>query len=578
MPGKVLISILVMMLGFPVLTQESPEILSLNQIKAGMKAKARTVFEGYQIEEFDLEIIGVLKNAIGSGQHIMLAKLIGDKVAFSGVVAGMSGSPVYVDDKLIGAIAYQFGIFQKEPIAGITPIENMLEVQKYSASFIASKNIERDVDSRRLLQEMKPIATPLMCGGFHQSVFHHYASHFEELGFLPLQGGGSNPGEGNPGPFEPGAAVAVVLVSGDMDIAGTGTLTYRNGDRVLAFGHPFFMSGPVDMPMARAEIVHTLASSLSSFKMSNTTDIIGAILQDRLTAVEGKIGAKPGMIPVKVIAKSHGEPLKDFQYDIIKHKTISPILLSITISNSLANTLFYSEPISVFAELHISMEDGISLHQKKLYTLERSFPRLPFFLAHDVGQLFSKIFENRFEEPNIQKIELSLDIREGIQIASLEKIWYEKDRAKKGDTIHVKAYLRSFRGEIVEESFELAIPDDLKHRKLKVMLGDPVTLDRLRGKIFKKKLKQAKNLDDYIRLLNEQPVNHQITLILFEPSSGAIVDGALLPNLPPSIASVLSSDRGQKNISKIHEHVLYEIIRPVNFSISGVKSFTIDIE
>jgi hypothetical protein len=338
------------------------------------------------------------------------------------------------------------------------------------------------------------------------------------------------------------------------------------------------MSGPVEIPMARAEILYTLASSYASFKMSNTSEIIGGIFQDRLTAVEGEIGKRARMIPVIVHAQKDDTLLRSFHYEMVNHKSISQMLLSLTISNSIANTLFYSEEISIMAELQISLEDDLPFHFKRLYTLEKNLSSLPFLLAADIGQRFSAIFKNRFEEPRIQKIELTLDIQEGIQSATLERVWYEKDRAAEGDSIIIKAYFRSFRGEMLEEDFIVQIPSEVKQKALKVILGSPIAVDRLRGKIFQKKLSQAKNLGEYIRTLNEQPVNHQIILLLSESSPGAMVEGSLLPNLPLTIASVLSSERGEKAVSRISEHILYETARPLNFNISGVKTFTIDIE
>ncbi len=578
MSKYVLMSILFIALSPSFQALENPEVLPLHAIQPGMKATAKTVFEGYHIEEFDLEIIGILRNFIGTEQHVIVAKLLGDKVDFSGVVSGMSGSPVYIDNKLIGAIAYRFGVFQKEPIAGITPIEGMLEIQKYSGSSNSIMRFEMDIDPGKLKQDLKPIATPLIFGGMHQSVFNHYADYFEAMGFLPLQGGGSGGEKEDFGTFEPGAAVAAILVSGDMDISGTGTLTYRKDNRVLAFGHPFLMSGPTEIPMARAKILYTLASSLASFKMSNTSEIIGAILQDRLTAVEGEIGKTARMIPVVVHAKKNDKLLRSFHYDMINHRRLSQILLSLTISNSIANTLFYSEDISIFAELQISIRDNQPFYFKKLYTVEKNLSSLPFLLAADVGQKFSAIFKNRFEEPHIQKIEVTLDIQEGIQSATLERVWYEKDRAAKGESIIIKAYFRSFRGKRHEETFSVQIPSEVKQKKLKVILGSPIAVDRLRGKIFQNKLHQAKNLSEYTRILNEQPVNHQIILLLSEPSQGAMVEGSLLPNLPPTIASVLSSERGGKSVLGISEHILYETVRSLKFNISGVKTFTIDIE
>jgi len=296
------------------------QVMPEDQVKAGMHGVAYIVFEGVTPEPMDVEILGVLRNMAGPKSDVILARLHGKKVEYFGVVAGMSGSPVYIDGKLVGAIAYRIGEFSKEPIAGITPASSMLEIDamdktpapeeargpagerqsaaRTSGPGLGSAPNEPDAGYANLL---KPIETPLVFTGFSENTLRLFSKDFASVGVVPVMGAGSVSNDKQPEPLVPGSAVSAILVRGDMNIAGTCTVTYLDDTHLLACGHPLLQSGSVDMPMTKATVLATLPSAENSFKIVNTTEPVGAFVQDRRAGIMGRFDREPHMIPA-----SHG--------------------------------------------------------------------------------------------------------------------------------------------------------------------------------------------------------------------------------------------------------------------------------
>ena len=290
-------------------------VFPLDQVHRGLRGVAYTVFEGTQPEAMEVEILGVLHNAFGNGQDMILARLVGAKPEYTGVVAGMSGSPVYVDGKLLGALSYRIGQFSKEPIAGITPIEQMFQVRDQpvtpaAATALASAAQSRDSCSRTICTgetpvadsgTMQPIETPLVFSGFSPEAIKLWQDHLPAAGLTAMAGiGGGSSSQPQPDPIVPGSAISAVLVRGDLDISATCTVTYIDAKQLLACGHPITQFGPVSMPMTKAEVLATLASPLNAFKIINTTETVGSFTQDRQSAISGLLGATARMIPVSV--------------------------------------------------------------------------------------------------------------------------------------------------------------------------------------------------------------------------------------------------------------------------------------
>src|SRR5579864_2150186 len=274
----------------------SQPTIPVSQIHAGMRGVAYTVFEGIKPESMDVEVLGVMRNMNGPKGDVILVRLHGTKVEYTGVVAGMSGSPVYLNGKLAGAIAFRIGEFSKEPIAGVTPIASMLEINaldrspseeaaatKTSLSATPSKmagpgepaapsRMSQAGATQNFANYLKPIDTPLVFNGFSENAVRQFAPQFASAGIVPVMGAGSVSDAKQPEPLEPGSAVSAVLVRGDMDIEATCTVTYVDPQRLLACGHPLLQFGSVDLPMNKAEVLATLPSPLNAFKIVNTTE------------------------------------------------------------------------------------------------------------------------------------------------------------------------------------------------------------------------------------------------------------------------------------------------------------------
>ncbi|MFQ5694520.1 MAG: hypothetical protein ACE5HB_00870, partial [Terriglobia bacterium] len=413
-------SLLVLATALPALAAD--DIIPLEQSEPGMRGVARTIFAGQEIEEFPLEVLGVLRNIAGPGQHLILVRLLGEKARYTGVVAGMSGSPVYFDGKLAGALAFRFGIFTKEPIGGVTPIANMLqavaeEPPQAAAGADTSEPLRYPVPQDLLARAgvpaahpyLVPIETPLTFVGFHPQVIHQFSEELAAQGLLAVQGGGSAAPE-RTSSLEPGGAVAAALVTGDMSIAGTCTITRREGDRLYACGHPMLGFGDVQLPMTRAEIVTTVPSEFSSFKIANIGEVVGSFQQDRSTAIVGRLGPGPAMIPVDLTLVHHGRRRsRNFHFQIFQHPRITPTLLAFTLLNGLFNTTEAGAELTYRVHGRLALRGHTDVVLSDMFSPTDSFVPDAFFVASSVSTAFQQIFANPFETPEIEGLSLQVE-------------------------------------------------------------------------------------------------------------------------------------------------------------------------
>src|SRR6185437_15962989 len=338
-------------------TSKPVETIPVSQIHEGMRGVAYTVFQGTKPEPMEVEVLGVLKNANGPKGDIILVRLGGAKAEYTGVVAGMSGSPVYFDGKLAGAIAFRIGEFSKEPIAGVTPISEMLEisaidttptsvpVQAKSLPQLTSKTSGPGIAStpvQSFSNYLKPIDTPLVFSGFSEDAVQRFASQFAAQGIVPVMGVGSVSPQKQPDPLVPGSAVSAVLVSGDMNIAATCTVTYIDATHLLACGHPLMQFGSVDLPMTKADVLATLPSPLNAFKIVNATETVGSFVQDRHNGILGEFGKKAEMIPVTLTIHGGTAP-KVFHFQVLNNARLSPVAISTTVYNALHGVNEYGD-------------------------------------------------------------------------------------------------------------------------------------------------------------------------------------------------------------------------------------------
>src|SRR5436305_337919 len=346
------------------------DTMPLEQIHAGMRGVAYTVFQGTKPEPMDVEVLGVLKNANGPKGDVILVRLGGAKAEYTGVVAGMSGSPVYFDGKLAGAVAFRIGEFSKEPIAGVTPISEMLEISALDRTStntpVEAKSIPGltaktsgpglpSATAQNFANYLKPIDTPVVFSGFSEDAVQRFAPQFAAEGIVPVMGVGSATDTKQPDPIEPGSAVSAILVRGDMDIAATCTVTYIDAQHLLACGHPLLQFGMINLPMTKAEVLATLPSPLNAFKIVNATETIGSFVQDRNTGILGEFGKKPEMIPVTLTIHGGTAP-KVFHYDVLNNARLSPVAISTTVYNALHGVNEYGDETTYAMKGDINVE------------------------------------------------------------------------------------------------------------------------------------------------------------------------------------------------------------------------------
>ncbi len=569
------------------------QIMPEDQVKAGMHGVAYTVFEGVTPEAMDVEILGVLRDMAGPQADVILARLHGKKVEYTGVVAGMSGSPVYIDGKLVGAIAYRIGEFSKEPIAGITPAASMLEINamdKSPATDLAqSSGQEKQPVSRTsgpgLPSEpseqsgyanlLKPIETPLVFSGFSQQTLSLFAKDFASAGVVPVMGAGSVSNDKQPEPLQPGSAVSAILVRGDMNIAGTCTVTYIDDAHLLACGHPLLQSGSVDMPMTKATVLATLASPENSFKIVNTTEPVGAFVQDRRAGILGRFDREPHMIPVTLTFHGVSHP-KQFHYEVLNNAKITPAAMMATVFNAIQGMNEYGEDTTYRLAGDISVLGYPKLTVNNMYApLDGSTPTA-YGIALSIGDRFSRIYENPYDTPKIEGVELNFDLVPDRRTARLETARTDVTEARPGDEITIEALLRPYRGESILRQIPVKIPTSTPKGTLRILISDGDTLDKMHR--VTGPMSHHLDLGSTIAMLNKEHTNSEVYVSLLEANPSAMVEDKVMPTLPLSVMNVMDGLRGTQDMIVVGESAVDEAAMPIDYVVSGSQIITVTIK
>jgi len=570
----------------------------LSEVHRGLHGVAYTVFEGTQPETMDVEILGVLKNVLGPDQDMILARLHGSKPEYTGVVAGMSGSPVYIDGKLLGALSYRIGQFSKEPIAGITPIAEMLAVNgspnagntnaamwragtniQATASLLSGPSSAQGPTPVADSTDIHPIETPLVLSGFSPEAVRFFQEHVSVMGLTPVAGlGGSSSDDGHidssSTPLLPGSAVSALLVRGDLEIAATCTVTYVDPRQVLACGHPITRYGDVSIPMTKADVVATLASPLNSFKIVNTTQTIGAFTEDRSSAIRGVPGESARMIPVTI--HTHGG-LRDrtLHMEVIDNPDITPGAVMVSLYESLLETNSYSEELTYELKGTVAIDGYPPLHLDSFIAPTEQLPSA-LRAALTVGQRFQTVYGNSARVRNIQSIELNIDSLPGRRSIQLERAQATQPAAHPGDTVTIEATLRPFRGEPKNIRIPIPIPLTLNPGPLRILLSDGATLDRLTTASSSNE--GPLELSSVIHQMNSVHGDDRLYVTLLLPNAQAVVDGRTLTSIPISMANVLEPLRTNRGISLNGESVVPVTSIPVEAMLSGMQVVSLEIE
>jgi hypothetical protein len=536
---------------------DGPETIPLSEIKPGMKGVAYTIYEGDQVEKIDLVALGVMRNALGPKQDVILIQLLGEKAEHDGVVAGMSGSPVFFDGKLAGALSLKLGIFTKEAIGGVTPIENMLDVEKASTAPTPlpeepAKEVTRmDVAARVPLpsefahftaagagQFLIPIETPLIAGGFYPPALAQFDKQFSAWG-VAVMAGGTAPASPEDARLSPGEMVGIDLIRGDWSLSTGCTVTTVEDDRILACGHPIFGFGAVKMPMSRAHVITTLASSMASTKIISTGGVIGTLTQDRTTAVMGKLGAAPPMVPIDLSLVTPAAK-NDFHLEVIESPQLTPILVAIATYNGIVGTPAYSEGLTLELDGSIELKGHTAVKLQDLFAPTDVPVQIGIMVALAVENAFSKIYSNPYELPQIDGIHLRVTALTERRWAMIENAWVEKSEVRPGDTLAVKVLMRPYRGAPFIQEVPITIPEEVARGTLQLVISDAETLNRNLQFLALNSQAQLPGLEELIKLVNRERQNDRLYATLLQPTPTLLVEDKEMPNAPVSEINVLN--------------------------------------
>jgi len=561
-----------------------------------MTATAWTVFEGTAPEPMQVEILGVLRGARGPGQDLILARLHGAKPEYTGVVAGMSGSPVYIDGKLAGALSYRIGQFTKEPIAGITPIEQMIEVRDLSThdtlgapSFSATSEAtspER-VGSNNPAMTFQPMETPLVISGLDPESIRFWQQQTAGTSLETIAAGGSSASLGSspapdasaevsaPPTLQPGSSVSMQLVRGDIEVAATCTVTYIDPKQLLACGHPVLGAGPVSLPMTISEVVATVASPLDAFKIVNTRETIGAFNEDLESAIHGLFGVQAHMIPMRISVNAPTGP-RQVNVEILDLPSLTPLAMQVILLQSLTETNANSESLSYHLTGSIDLS-GYPSMPLDLWAPAASGAPASLEAVLLAGQQFTRLYANGARQGTIRKVDLHIEAVPRRVLVSLEQAHIVSgDIAHAGDTVEIEATLQPWQQPERNVRVAFKLPARLAAGNLRLLVSDGATLDRA---LYQPRPNAPPpDLDTLLAEARNQHPADRIYVSILAPEAQGELQGQALTSLPLSMANALEPLRNAQDASLNGESAELAAEAPAGGVLSGFQVLNLHIQ
>jgi hypothetical protein len=575
--------------------KDKSSFFPLSQVQPGMKGTAYTIYSGDQIEKVDLVVLGILHNALGPKQDVILVQLLGEEAGHSGVVAGMSGSPVYFEGKLAGALSLKLGIFTKEAIGGVTPIENMMDVERSSAppASIASSTAETRnlayADVRvpipaNLTGRMGagangfliPIETPLIATGLYPETIAQFAPQLSTWGMTVSPGGSAAP-SAEDAKIKPGDMVGIDLIRGDLSISPGCTVTLVEDDRVLACGHPLFGLGAVAIPLSRAHVVTTLASSMASTKIISNGGTIGTLTQDRQTAVMGKLGADPPMIPIEVKLNTPAAE-KNFHFEVFQNPRLTPLLVALATFNGIVSTPAYAEGSTLQLEGNIRIQGHSAVKLDDLFAPTDAPVPTGVFVALSVQSAFSRIFSNPYELPQVERIQLRVTTLPERRWAMIDNVWLEKAEVRPGESLSIKVLLQPYRGAPFIQEIPITIPLQASRGTLQLLVSDAEALNRNLQSLSSSSQARLPGLEELIKLVNRERQNDRLYATLLQPSPTLLVEDKEMPNAPMSEINVLDARHSPGGARLLYQSSIGEWSVEMHQVIAGERTLMITVK
>ncbi len=577
-------------------------IMPLSQVKPGMKGEGRSVFAGQKVEKFQVEILGIMEN-VQPRRNVILARLRGLGLENTGVVAGMSGSPVYIDGQLIGAVAFSYA-FAREAIAGITPIEEMLALirsaesvrrpgggfpeinlseysQEQLGRFYAEKSWPR-AESPGLNKAFIPVKIPLIFSGFSERSFKQFQTFFSQHNFQPVLGMVAISPQTlklkpEPISLSEGQAVGIQLISGDLDLTAVGTVTYVDGQKILALGHPFYNLGPVDYGLTTAEVMTVVPSLQSSFKLASTGKLIGRVVQDRTSGLLAEAGTLPRYIPLNIELQESPVVRKQFKLKLVNDQVLTPALINMALYTLLTSEERSYGQLSADFEADIFLEGARTVHLEDLFS--GNMDTASTGLSGLVAAVVYMLKNNEFKDLTINQIEVKIRVVEQPRMANLEKVLLDRYEVQPGEVIKIKTYFRTYNNELKSEEVEFLTPSLPPGTEFQLVVAEAGYIQQLERSLYRIQDFRPRSLDQLIRLLGNLRKNNRIYFKVVAPRPGLFLKGEELPNLPPSLKNMFLSPRASTpGLTEISRSTLIEYQLPVPYVFRGAVTVPVRIK
>ena len=582
------------------------QIFPVSELREGMRGTARTVFRGNRSEEFNVEILGVMPNWIGPKQDMIVGRLSGANAERTFVFAGMSGSPVYIDGKLVGAISYSFP-FAKEPICGITPIEQMISVietsptpaiamasKAFSYAELLSGTWQPDLrgstvshspfasgfssDSMLMAvagQTFRPITTPVTFSGISQKTIDLLAPQLLSMGILPIAASSGNIAitplkKSNSDTLLGGDSVAVHLSRGDISLAAAGTVTLRDGDKIYAFGHPFFGLGTASLPMSESHVVTVVPNANNSFKLAVPDAMVGSMTQDRATAIFGMLGETPRMLPVKIQLRTSRGRDENVNFESAIDELLTPLIINAGVNNALLahERNVGDTTIELTGEITVKGEESIKLARRF------SGPQATGFAAYAAAIPINALLRAGFEGLDITGVTLNMTVTDGSKTAVLDRISTNRIQVRPGETVELSAFQRTEAGKIIIQKVPVTIPKDAAPGTVSITIGDgnAVQLNSAITQFI------PKNAAELIATINRLKRPDRLYAVVSRNSTGVVIGSSEMPNLPPSMLSTLNNDRTTGGTKPTVQTIVSDTELPSGeYIVSGAQTLMIEI-
>ncbi|MGP0074802.1 MAG: SpoIVB peptidase S55 domain-containing protein [Bryobacteraceae bacterium] len=554
-------------------------IYPLRDIRAGQHAIGKTVFQGNKIEEFQVEILGVLAN-VGPRQSIILAKLSGGPLAETGVMQGMSGSPVYIDGRLVGAVALAFN-FSKEPIAGIRPIEEMLAVgdpapKPPAAAQRAPRKVASNSDS--FASKLIDIATPVSFSGFTAGTLDQFTPQLKKLGLEPRQGvasGGKLPSKlGSPASLRPGDMIAVELLSGDMTIGAEGTVTAVDGKSVYAFGHQFMSVGNTELPFARAEVLTLLPNLNSSFKISSPLEWMGVITQDRSTSIYGEMGRKADTIPFAITVKDGRRAPLAYHMQMIQDRVLSPYIVQTAVYSAMDATE------RTLGLASYSLRGGVEfVNGAPALKLDNTYAgdfNVPLQASTGVAAPLSSILGAGFDALKIKCINLEIEASERKRFLQVDQVTASPKQVHPGDSVELAVTFTGENGLEVQKSARYRVPVGAPAGILSFTVSDGSVSNALDYQQLS--AEAPKSATQLVSFLNNLRPNTNAYVRVWRTDPAFEVQGQDLPNPPPSVGLILAKTQAAQGVWVPRGSKIDELQIPTgDVVVSGSKTAQVEV-